>query len=103
MAAELPSLQAFERQVARRELEAASLSALAILRSIDGKYGRIDGIEMGDPGPNVTPEEVAKEFCTRFAASFGALVSDPNFQLTPSGFESMMAVHRWVDVIFAIS
>ena len=102
MASDKPSLQAFERHVARRNLEAASLSAIAILRAIDGKYGRLDGIDLGEPVPNLTAEDIAREFCTRFGAAFGALICDPNFQMTPSGFESVMSVHRWLDIIFAV-
>jgi hypothetical protein len=103
MAADKPSLAAFERQVARRELEPASITALSILRAIDGKYGRLDGVELGEPAPHLSQEDIAKEFCTRFAAAYGTLVSDPGFQMTPVGFESVMSVHRWVDLIFAIS
>jgi hypothetical protein len=103
MSSDKPSLQDLERLVARRDLEQASMTALSILRAIDARYGRLDGVDLGETAPNVSADDIAREFCTRFGAAFGTLVSDPNFQLTPGGFETVMSVHRWLDIIYAIS
>ena len=82
-AASFATLEAFELAVARGEREAALTLALAILKVVDDRYGRLDAI--GGPGPDA--ERRVEKIATRFAAAFGALICDPATPLTPHLFE----------------
>lgn len=97
------SLTAFERLVVTRQYDEAATMALRILQSIDAAYGRIDHVDLGVPPQAGNEAQRAAMFCTRFAASFSQLVTDPAFQFSGLGFEAFLLQHRWIDLIFAVS
>jgi hypothetical protein len=94
-----PSLGALELAVATRQGEAALTEALRILRAIDDRYGRLDGIADAGLGEALGLQRAA----TRFCAAFGQLILDPQAPFTPAVFEQLMGQHRWLELLFAAS
>ena len=92
------TLEAFELAVAGGEREAALALAIALLRAIDDRYGRVDAIG----GPAHGEANRAERIATRFAAAFGQLICDPATPLTPRAFEQLMAQHRWIELMFSV-
>ena len=97
------SLPQFERFVIERNHEQSLLSAIAILESINVRYGRIDRVAVGQNDASLSPEDAVQMFCTRFAAAFGRMIVDPDFNLSALGYEALLAQHRWLDLIFSVS
>ncbi|HEX3408205.1 MAG TPA: hypothetical protein VHS81_13290, partial [Caulobacteraceae bacterium] len=97
-AASLPSLEAFELAVSRGENEQALALALALLKVVDDRYGRLDAIG----GPDFGAPRRTLRIATRFAAAFGRLVCDPDAPLTPGAYEQLMAHHRWIELMFQV-
>ena len=91
-----PSLDAFEIAVARGEREAAVNEMLAILKSVDDRYGRVDQVA----GMALSPERRTQQIATRFAAAFGRLVTDPEAAFIPAVFELLTVHHRWLELMF---
>jgi HMW1-like protein len=98
-----PSLRGFERLVADRNLPAAYQTAVQILNAVDDRFGRLERIDLSDIVSDGTDEEIALVFCTRFAAAFGRLISDPGLTFTPVDYERLLLQHRWIDIIFTLS
>ncbi len=103
MQTQRPSLHAFERQVAERNIQAAFATALDILQAIDDRFGRMERVDMSAVTSDGSDEEMALVFCTRFAAAFGKLMTDPDLNVSAFDFERLLQHHRWVDLIFSIS
>lgn len=97
------SLPRFERFVIERNHEAALLTAIVILQSINNRYGRIDRVAIGNRDGSLTQDDAVLAFCTRFAAAFGRMIADPDFNLSMLGYEALLAQHRWLDLIFSLS
>jgi hypothetical protein len=93
-----PSLDAFELAVVTGDREAAAAQLMAILKSIDDRYGGMDAISAF----STTPERRAEQIATRFAAAFGRMVTDPSYFFTPVVYEQLAAQHRWIDLMFQI-
>jgi len=94
-----PSLEALELAVARRDRAAGLNEAFKILRAVDERYGRVDGI--GGPAPGT--ELWLARITTRFCAAFGPLICDPETVLTPAVYEQLIAHHRWIELMFSAS
>ena len=103
MTALRPSLRDFERQVANRDTQGALETALLILGSIDSRYGGLNGVEFDDIESDEARGDVELEFCTRFAASFGRLIIDPDLAIKAIDYEHLLLRHRWIDLIFTLS
>jgi hypothetical protein len=98
-----PSLAAFERHVAARNVDAAVEEALRLLRSIDEGMGSLTGINFGVPFPDVTLKDLHIRFATRFAAAFGDLLTLPNVKISAAAVELLFIYHRWSDMMFSLS
>jgi len=99
----LPSLAAFERHVANRQIDEAVNDALAILRSIDESMGTLNGLDFGVPFQESSQKDLHVRFATRFVAAFGDLLTLPNVQIGAAAVELLFIYHRWSDMMFAIS
>jgi hypothetical protein len=97
------SLSAFERQVADCERQAALETGLRILDSINNRYGNLTGVEFDDIRLDNAGGAVPLVFCTRFAASFGQLLIDPDLTISNIEYERLLINHRWIDLIFTLS
>jgi hypothetical protein len=97
-AASLPSLEAFELAVLRGEHERALALALALLKVVDDRYGRLDAIG----GPDFDAPRRVDRIATRFAAAFGRLICDPATPLGAQSYEQLMAHHRWIELMFSV-
>lgn len=93
-----PSLEGFELAVARGERETALALAIALLKRVDDRYGRVDTIG----GPPLGEPHGVERIATRFAAAFGQLICDPATSLTPRAYEQLMAQHRWIELMFSV-
>jgi hypothetical protein len=93
-----PSLDAFELAVASGDNEAASAELLAILRSVDDRYGGLDMISAAGTTPARRPQQIA----TRFAAAFARLVTAEPFPFTPLVYEQITCHLRWVELMFSV-
>jgi hypothetical protein len=103
MANSRPSLRDFERQIAERNHQDALRTAIRLLDAVDDRFGRLDNVEVGRITTEGSDEEVVLVFCTRFAASFGALLTDPGLAFTPVDYERLLTHHRWIDLAFSLS
>jgi hypothetical protein len=97
-AASLPSLEAFELAVSQGLNERALTLALALLKVVDDRYGRLDAIG----GPDFDAPHRVERIATRFAAAFGRLICDPATPLDPRAYEQLMAHHRWIELMFSV-
>jgi hypothetical protein len=93
-----PSLEAFELAVASGDREGALALAIALLKAVDDRYGRLDAIG----GPALGEARRIERIATRFAAAFGQLICDPATPLTPRAYEQLMAHHRWIELMFSV-
>lgn len=98
-----PSLSAFERHVARRDVDAAISEALRLLRVIDESMGNLNGIVFGVPFADATPKDLHIRFATRFCAAFGDLITLPGITVKAEAVELLFVYHRWTDMMFALS
>ena len=103
MTALRPSLRNFECQVANRDTQGSLETALLILGSIDSRYGGLNGVEFDDIESDEARGDFELEFCTRFAASFGRLIIDPDLAIKAIDYEHLLLRHRWIDLIFTLS
>lgn len=97
------SLPQFERSVVERNHEHALTTAVAILDAINISYGRLDRVAIGNNDKSLAPDDAVLVFCTRFAAAFARMIVDKDFNLSPLGYEALLAQHRWIDIIFSLS
>jgi hypothetical protein len=95
----MPSLDVLEYAVAQGQREDAALEVLRILKSIDDRYGRLDGIE----GVALAPDRRALQIATRFCAAFGRLITDTSVIFSPVTYEQLCAAHRWLELLFCAS
>src|SRR6185295_514239 len=98
-----PSLLAFERQVAERNLQDALQTAINLLQAIDDRFGRLEYVDVGQITSDGSDEDIALVFCTRFAAALGRLLTDPGLVFTAVDYELLLLHHRWVDIVFSLS
>jgi len=76
---------------------------LLILDSINNRYGGLTGVEFGDIKLDNVGSDITLVFCTRFAASFGRLLIDPDLTITNFDYERLLLNHRWIDLTFILS
>jgi hypothetical protein len=93
-----PSLDAFELAVNTGDREAAAAQLLAILKSIDDRYGGMDAISAF----STIPERRTQQIATRFAAAFGRMITDPSYFFAPVVYEQLAAHHRWIELMFQV-
>jgi len=77
--------------------------ALMILQAIESREGGIDGVVVGAVSTDDSATDAAVIFATRFAAAFGRLLTDPDFEISAEHYELLSAYHRWSDLIFSLS
>ena len=94
-------LEKFEYQVHAREHEPAARSLLFLLRQFDSEYGQWGKFQGYAPG--VARCSLDRHVCTRIAGAITTLFSCPDFSVSDSGFQDLMALHRWLALIFAVS
>ena len=94
-----PSLDIFESAVARGDNDAAVAEMLAILRTVDDRYGRIDRIA----GSALTPHRRPQQIATRFAAAFARLLTTDPLPFSPAAYEQLTYQHRWLELMFQVS
>jgi hypothetical protein len=99
----LPSLVAFERRVAAREVDAAVQEALNILRCIDEGMGSPNGIDFGVPVRDIAPKDLHIRLATRFCAAFGDLITLRGVSINAQAVELLFVYHRWSEMMFALS
>src|SRR5581483_12231764 len=92
------TLEAFELAVANGDNERALALAIALLKVVDDRYGRVDAIG----GPDFAAPYRVQRIATRFAAAFGRLICDPATPLSAPIYEQLMAHHRWIELMFSV-
>src|SRR5262249_12566073 len=97
------SLPLLERQLVERRRQEALDTALSILLAIDRRFGRLDFVDLGKLVTRDSNDDIALSFCTRFAAAFGRLITDPELALSSVDFEHLFVHHHWIDLIFGLS
>jgi hypothetical protein len=102
-AGDKPSLPVLERLAAEGRNTEALQVALNILQAIDSRAGGLDGVLVSAIAPGSSPDDVALVFATRFASTFGRLLTAVDLKLTAEGYERLLSQYRWIDLIFALS
>jgi len=96
------SLKRLEFLAYTRRHEEAAAELIRLLQYLDARHG-----ESGEIGASPTGDPAAElrdtHFATRIATAVGALFADPNFRLTPVGFEVLLPLQRWLAIIFGAS
>jgi HMW1C N-terminal/HMW1 domain 2 len=98
-----PSVYALEKAIAGGNHRKALDLVHAILGTIDRRFGRLDGLDLGPLANEPSTEERTLTFATRFVAAFGALVSDPDLKLPVGDYERLLLQHRWIDLLCGVS
>lgn len=103
MSAPKANLDQFELDVTGRDPDAVWNGAYMILRTIDERFGRLDGVEaMGFP-PDEPVDMRVERFATRFCAALAQVLTAREIPLSQPRFEQLLAYHRWIDLLFSIS
>ncbi len=94
------SLERFEFLAYTHEREAAALELIKLLEGLDRRYGEIDikAILYATNATDQTPH-----LLTRITSAISCLFSDPEFTLSPQGFDQIIAWQRWLSSLFAAS
>lgn len=96
------SLEAFEAAVHQDDHEPAARSLLFLLGQLDNHYGEWGG-RVQAYAPGQTPDEINVHLCTRLAGAITTLFSRQDFNISDEGYVRLMAYHRWLALIFAVS
>jgi len=98
-----PCLEDFEQRVISRQGLHAVDAAIAILESIDKRYGSIQSVKWTPSRGRLTEDERLEQFATRFSSAFGQLMCDLSFNMTPVAIELLLIFHRWTVLLYADS
>lgn len=97
------SLEHFEYLCYARQQEPAARELVRLLQLIDRQYGQLTGKFSLQVSPAVTPAELEQHMLTRVTSAISALLSDPSFHLSPSGFGQLIHFQRWLAALFGAS
>ena len=94
------SLEKFEFLAYTSAHEAAALELIKLLESLDNRYGEFDirAILYATNATDQTPH-----LLTRITSAISCLFSDPEFTLSPQGFDQIISWQRWLSSLFAAS
>lgn len=95
------SLERFEQLCYARNREAAAREMLKLLAVLDARYGALDTISARLSGASATSQNT--HLLTRITSALSSLFSDPQFYLSPKGFDQLISWHRWLAALFAAS
>lgn len=96
------SINKLEYLCYRREHEQASRELLRLLERIDQNYGIL--MDVDEWAQSVEAQEIMDDhLLTRLTSAITALISDPEFKLTPEGSAMMLPFQRWLAAMFAAS
>ena len=95
------SLERFERLCYARDREHAAREMLKLLSALDSRYGALDTITTRISGASgISP---GTHVLTRITSALSSLFSDPQFFLSPKGFDQLISWQRWLAALFAAS
>lgn len=97
------SLERFEQLCYSRQHEEAARELVRLLLIIDRHYGRLSEQFVLSVSPAVPAAELEAHVLTRLTCAISALFSDPQFQVSPTGFEQLINFQRWLSALFAAS
>ena len=95
------SLETFEFLCYSRDRELAARELTKLLSTLEIQYGALSGIKARLGSAPVAIRNTA--LLTRIAAALSSLFSDPEFFLTPQGFDQLISWQRWIATVFAAS
>jgi hypothetical protein len=95
------SLERFEYLCYARDRELAAREMLKLLATLDARYGALDTISARISGTSGASQ--SSHLLTRITSALSSLFSDPNFFLSPNGFDQLISWHRWLAALFAAS
>jgi hypothetical protein len=95
------SLERFEYLCYARDRELAAREMRKLLTNLDARYGALDTITARLSGTSATSANT--HLLTRITSALSSLFSDPQFHLSPSGFDQLILWHRWLAALFAAS
>ncbi len=97
------TLEEFEADIQARQHEPAARRLLELLTVIDEQHGGIGGLQMRHLPVGRSADEIERHIAARLADAIGRLFTDPDFNLSDSGFFDFIVRHRWIGLIFAAS
>lgn len=96
------SVEYFEFLVTHQHYEEATTQLINLCQRLDTNYGLWgEGFTCQDGG--IEPSSYVVHCCTRLAAAISTLMADPNFNISLTGFRTLIIYHRWLSVLFAAS
>lgn len=95
-------LEEFEYHVHRGTVEDAARELLFLLNQLDRSYGQWGEYFQGY-APGQDSESTGPHLCTRLAGAITTLFCRADFSVSDNGFQQLMAFHRWLALIFAVS
>jgi hypothetical protein len=98
------NLERFEYLAYSRQTELAARELFVLLHDLDANYGVLRNFKASSlQAMQTDPDTVDLHILTRVAGAISALVSDPQFSFSDSGFKQAMQWHRWLSTVFAVS
>jgi len=98
------NLERFEYHAYRRQHEQAARELLALLAMLDMNFGQLSPEFSAKPTmTGLRDSEIDAHLLSRIAAATMCLFADPDFQLSPAGFNQLLSWHRWLSTLFAAS
>lgn len=97
------ALEHFEQLCYTRQHEEAARELVRLLLIIDRHYGKLSGEFRLSVSPAVPEDELEAHVLTRLTCAISALFSDPQFQISPGGFDQLINFQRWLSALFAAS
>ncbi|HEY8950546.1 MAG TPA: hypothetical protein VIM56_16805 [Rhizomicrobium sp.] len=95
------SLETFEFLCYSRSREQAARELVKLLNTLEVQYGALHGIK-ANLG-SVVPALRNSALLARITSALSSLFSDPEFFLTPQGFNQLISWQRWITTLFAAS
>jgi hypothetical protein len=95
------SLETFEYLCYSRKREEAAREFVKLLNTLEVQYGALLGIK-ADLGSTM-PAQRNSALLARITSALSSLFSDPEFFLTPQGFNQLISWQRWITTLFAAS
>jgi hypothetical protein len=96
---DLFSLVRFEQAAYGHRIEEAAQELVRLLSHLDREYGRLADVGTR-PSGDAAQDARDVHFITRIAAAATALFAAPEFRLTDLGFTQVVALQRWLAILF---
>lgn len=97
------SLEKFEAFAYGRDHEGGMRELLALLEGLDNNYGSVGSQFEAKPLNSILEHELNGHINTRIAAATSCLLSDHSLQIAPQWRQHILALHRWLSLVFAAS